>query len=603
MSEHRKRAPVIAMIAALGGALVATPATAVDDLSLNVVAGSETVMPGETVIVTLDVADLSVAINGVQALIHYDDTVLTLVDIVPVDLGLLPPAEGWVEVNESDDFGDVTYAVILNGGATIVDGIVATLTFTAIDEGVTSITFRPDADPFFTKLTVAADNTTIFPITTDSATITSTCDDGLYCNGLETFVSDSCQAGTPPDCSTLTDQCNDGVCNEDIDACEAQPVNEGGDCDDDDLCTETDVCTAGVCAGTDVDCSHLDDACNVGTCNPADGSCEAVPTNEGGSCDNGEFCDGTETCSSGVCISSGDPCAPLLCDEVNDECFASIHVADLEVFYAGRFGTCVGGDNEGLYCSSDGACRNSTCDVSAPLADPGPKFLATGSTATINNLTNYVRGITGIRVFFNDVVDLPTPPDAAFGFEWSDPPVCVGGSNDGQPCNPDNPNDQCILGGGTCEVLFFPVTDAATAITVTPTLQGDVTVVTIVLDDYHVRRRWLMVTIDSTQVIASGVELDGEMVGNPVVLPSGDNIPGGDAVFYLGNTPGDVDDDRKTTLTDLGLIRSCPCFNPFFRVPITEWYDVDKDVWVRLADLGAARVEVNPFFKLPLISP
>ena len=65
----------------------------------------------------------------------------------------------------------------------------------------------------------------------------------------------------------------------------------------------------------------------------------------------------------------------------------------------------------------------------------------------------------------------------------------------------------------------------------------------------------------------------------------------------------DVDDDRKTTLTDVGLIRNCPCFNPFFRVPITEWYDVDKDVWVRLADPGAVRAEVNPFFKLPLISP
>ena len=207
-------------------------------------------------------------------------------------------------------------------------------------------------------------------------------------------------------------------------------------------------------------------------------------------------------------------------------------------------------------------------------------------------------------MFFNDVVSFATAPDAAFFFEWSEPPECVGGSNHGLSCNPDNPNDQCILGGGICDVnIFTPVTNAASAITVTPRLQGGVTVVDIVLDDDHVRARWLKVTIDSTQVTASGVELDGEMAGNPVALPSGDGTAGGNAVFYLGNMPGDADRNRKTELTDPFLIRNCACFNPFVFVPVTEAYDVDKDVKVRLADVGAARADVNPFFKLPLISP
>lgn len=111
----------------------------------------------------------------------------------------------------------------------------------------------------------------------------------------------------------------------------------------------------------------------------------------------------------------------------------------------------------------------------------------------------------------------------------------------------------------------------------------------------------MKVTIDATQVTVGGVELDGELSGNPVGLPSGDGTAGGDAVFYLGSVTGDVDGDRKTLLTDVGLIRSV--VNPFLAVPITDVYDADKDGKVLLTDVGGARLDVNPFFTLPLITP
>jgi len=253
-----------------------------------------------------------------------------------------------------------------------------------------------------------------------------------------------------------------------------------------------------------------------------------------------------------------------------------------------------------LFCSGNAACLNGACDVSNPLADPRPKFLAAGSTATVDNITNYVRGITGIRVLFDNIVDFATTPDAAVAFEWSISPVCVGGGRDGLNCNPDNPSDQCVLQGGTCEVPFLPVADSATRISVTSTVQGGVTVVSIVLDDDLVRMRWLKVTIDATQVTVTGAELDGELVGNPVTLPSGEGTTGGNAVFYIGNVAGDVDGDRKTLLTDIGIIRAA--VNPFVRVPITDLNDVDKDVKVLLTDVGEARKDVNPFFTLPLIT-
>ena len=38
-------------------------------------------------------------------------------------------------------------------------------------------------------------------------------------------------------------------------------------------------------------------------------------------------------------------------------------------------------------------------------------------------------------------------------------------------------------------------------------------------------------------------------------------------------------------------------------VPITDVFDVNKDKRVQLNDVGAARLDVNPFFTLPLFTP
>ena len=89
------------------------------------------------------------------------------------------------------------------------------------------------------------------------------CDDGLYCNGVETCLNGSCQSGLPPSCGSGK------VCDEGLDACVAPPACAGdADCSDGDACT-IDACIDG-------DCSHTD----IPSCNPAacfkgapDGSC------------------------------------------------------------------------------------------------------------------------------------------------------------------------------------------------------------------------------------------------------------------------------------------------------------------------------------------
>ncbi len=687
---------VLAVLSALSA--VARPASAVDDLRLIVAPGSSLVQPGDTVTVTLQAASLSQAINGVQALLRYDPAVLSLVEIAPTDLGFVLPAQGWVEAQQLDVAGDVDYSVLALGGAVGITHTVATLTFTAIAEGTTSVTFRADSPPFATKFTRAADNSTVFPVKQNSGAIVSRCDDGVFCNGVETFDGLQCQPGANPcddaiactvdSCDEAMDRCaflptnalcadglfcngvemcdsllgclpgpnpcDDGIvctiesCDEVLDTCGhapnaavcqdglycngaevcnvllgcqpgTNPCDDGiacsvGVCDEPtDSCTQlpnhaacvdalycngvetcnvtlgcqpgTSPCDDGVVCSVDScdeptdSCSHLPNnaacndglfcngvescnvtlgcqpgafpcadslACTVDTCDEPTDACIHTPNHA--VCNNGIFCDGVETCDAllGCLPGPGDPCAPLFCDELIDTCSGAPRVALLERFYAGKFGN---------------------------AADPSRTCFAAGSTATNANITNYSRGITGVRVTFDKVVAFATTPANAFSFEWT-------------------------TGSGT---TFSPMTNASLNTTVSATSPGPVTIVTITLANDYVMRRWLKVTIDAAQVTSLGVALDGEMTGNPVVLLSGNGTPGGNAVFFLGNMNGDVDLDRRALLTDVGSIRTR--VNPFVSVPITNAWDVDKDGRVQLSDVGATRAAVNPFFTLPLVAP
>jgi len=164
---------------------------------------------GDTVQVTLEVENLSAAINGVQALFHYDTAVLTLVSIVPTDLNLTPPNDGWVDIALVDDDGDVRYAAGILGDSVSSNGphVVATITFQASAAGLTDITFRTDPE-YETRLTNAGDNSPITPVTHDSGEISAYEDDTHCCapsNGFLTPISDD-NACTDDSCDDQTGQ-------------------------------------------------------------------------------------------------------------------------------------------------------------------------------------------------------------------------------------------------------------------------------------------------------------------------------------------------------------------------------------------------------------
>ena len=153
------------------------------------------------------------------------------------------------------------------------------------------------------------------------------CDNGLYCDGEERCdPAKGCVAGEPI-------QCEDGIgctqdrCDEEQDGCVHTGINA--------LCDDGNPCTVDICRERQ--------------------GCSADPIDA--PCNDGSFCNGTDSCRLGTCIHSGDPCdINEVCDETLDIC------APL----------CDGCDIGGI-CYPDGASHPQTpcrvCDVSISISD------------------------------------------------------------------------------------------------------------------------------------------------------------------------------------------------------------------------------------------
>ena len=148
------------------------------------------------------------------------------------------------------------------------------------------------------------------------------CQDGLWCNGAEFCTlgcGSGCFLGTPP-------SCDDGVaCT--IDSC-IEDGNNDGHCDnipDDALCDDGVWCNGVETCDPTVGCvsgpAPCDDGvvCTVDGCVEGSQSCSNTPDDS--ICDNGQWCDGAETCDATQdCQLGTSPCPSGSCDEANDTC-------------------------------------------------------------------------------------------------------------------------------------------------------------------------------------------------------------------------------------------------------------------------------------------
>ncbi len=123
------------------------------------------VWPGDMVTVELHATGMEKPVNGVQALISYDEAVLQYVDVLLGD-GAGSPWDTAAVVQEDESGGQITYAVVLLGTETQTDGVVARLLFVAT-EGLSSslgtVSLESNVPPLSTKLTCAGTGITVIP--------------------------------------------------------------------------------------------------------------------------------------------------------------------------------------------------------------------------------------------------------------------------------------------------------------------------------------------------------------------------------------------------------------------------------------------------------
>jgi hypothetical protein len=92
-------------------------------------------------------------------------------------------------------------------------------------------------------------------------------------------------------------------------------------CNDASACTLLDRCNgSGACTGNPVVCVPQSQCHDAGVCNPGTGICSNPPKSPGAPCDDGDICTGSDGCNSGVCAGSPVPsCADADGDGVPDD--------------------------------------------------------------------------------------------------------------------------------------------------------------------------------------------------------------------------------------------------------------------------------------------
>jgi len=191
------------------------------------------------------------------------------------------------------------------------------------------------------------------------------CDDGIAC------TSDTCDTGlgcvNTPLASQCDDEngCTDDVCNPLV-GCE-WPFNSAP-CSDSLFCNGADTCAGGTCAVHAGDpCPGADGDGNCAeVCNEATDDC-SLPDPNGSACNDGVFCNGTDTCQAGSCNThAGNPCPGAdgdadcseTCNETTDDCSANDPAAS----------AC----NDGIFCNGADTCLAGACSVHAGDPCDGP---------------------------------------------------------------------------------------------------------------------------------------------------------------------------------------------------------------------------------------
>lgn len=149
--------------------------------------------------------------------------------------------------------------------------------------------------------------------------------DGSTTNAGDTETSDLAEetdegSPLPPECTTTAQcegmqeappTCEIWLCDVQSGRCKLTAIANGSRCDDNNVCTESSVCSGGICVPTGAprDCTDTN-PCTVDACDKLTG-CTHTPKS-GGQCDDGNECTSGEVCAEGECTNGQDIC-PAQC--------------------------------------------------------------------------------------------------------------------------------------------------------------------------------------------------------------------------------------------------------------------------------------------------
>ena len=281
-----------------------------------------------------------------------------------------------------------------------------------------------------TTVTIVLQKANVFDCSDPETEDGARCDDGLLCTVGETCDGGQCEPAAPRDCTHVADQCNAESCDEDL-GCVASPIADNTPCDDDLYCTDGDACQSGECQGSARDCLVGAALCRVVVqCDEVFDQCILATAPNGTACDDGDFCNGTETCTSGFCTNStGDPCAgpdndddcQESCDETVDSCTANDPT----------FSAC----DDGFYCNGADQCVSGACTSSGINPCPGPDG-DNNCQESCNETTDSCIGNDQDGSACSDGLFCNGPETCTAG-------VC--GGSQGDPCpGPDDGDDNCF---------------------------------------------------------------------------------------------------------------------------------------------------------------
>jgi hypothetical protein len=192
-----------------------------------------------------------------------------------------------------------------------------------------------------------------------ACTDNSTCDDGVFCNGPEFCVDYACVGGNAP----CTDNDRDNLCDEFRDECvECFASDDVNACDDGDPCNGEETCSEGVCFRPDTNpCSLPTPVCvaePLGSDAAPDGG---VVDADGGSADGGAAPDATVFVARCICQTDADCDDGAFCTET-DACVDGACINEGNPC-EGTGLNCLEGPDECGTCQQDSDCdRDNICE-------------------------------------------------------------------------------------------------------------------------------------------------------------------------------------------------------------------------------------------------